>query len=69
MEYIKSLSVAQKLALIVGPIVAINFELFGLSFREIVIPKFWGEETLYYFCVLAICVATYFLFPQKQQGD
>ena len=66
MEYIKSLSVVQKLALIAAPIVVLNYDLFGIwSFK----PHHWGsEEFLLYWSAIGACVAAYFLFPKRQGG-
>ena len=68
MEYIKSLSVVQKIALIATPLVALNAHLFGLSFKEIIRVDWWGADQGIYFTALAVCVAVYFLFPQKQSA-
>lgn len=66
MEYIKSLSVVQKIALIAGPLVAINPHFF-FGAEPLQLHRYTTNETIY-FTSLAVCVAVYFLFPQKQSA-
>ena len=66
MEYINSLSVTQKLAMIAGAAVLASYELFSC------IKNSCGHHNdvdhIAFFVTLGVCAATFFLFPKKQQG-
>ena len=63
MDFIHRLSIAQRLALIAGPAIAVNYDAFE-SMGDF--GRFHSsQDNMYYFSTLAVCAAVYFLFPKK----
>ena len=66
MEYINSLSVTQKLAMIAAAVVLASYKLFGC------VSSSCGHhndlDLIVFFVTLGVCAGTFFLFPKKQEG-
>ena len=67
MEYIKSLSVVQKLAMIAGAAVLAGYELFACVSNSC--SHHNDRDHIVFFIALGVCVAGYFLFPKQAEAE